>query len=278
VISNTPPHDVDRVTVRHNLDMTWVRYVAIGDSFTEGLGDPYPRSPEHWRGWADRVAAGLADRTDGFTYANLAIRGRLLGQIIEEQLPQALALAPDLVSISGGGNDLLRPGADVDVLAERAEDAVRRLRSSGADVVVFTGVDPVGSPVIRRVRGRVAVYNEHIRAIAARHGAYVVDQWAMAVLRDWRMWSADRLHMSPEGHRRVALAALETLGVPAGGDWREELPPLPELGPGARRLADLRWAGGFLVPWVGRRLRGRSSGDGVTAKRAALAPVTCPAE
>jgi lysophospholipase L1-like esterase len=254
--------------------MSWTRYVAIGDSFTEGLGDPDPRSPDGWRGWADRVAEELAARTEGFTYANLAIRGRLLGQIIEEQVPAALALAPDLVSISGGGNDLLRPGTDVDALADRAEDTVRRLRSAGADVVLFTGVDPVGSPVIRRTRGRVAIYNEHIRGIAARQGAYVVDQWAMTVLRDWRMWSTDRLHMSPAGHSRVALATLEALGVPTEGDWREELPPLPELSPGARRLSDLRWASGFLVPWVGRRLRGRSSGDHVVAKRVRLAPLT----
>jgi lysophospholipase L1-like esterase len=254
--------------------MTWKRYVAIGDSFTEGLGDPDPDAPGGWRGWADRVAGALAARTEGFTYANLAVRGRLLGQIIESQLPEAIALGPDLVSVSGGGNDLLRPGTDVDALAERAENAVRRLRETGADVVLFTGVDPVGSPVIRRTRGRVAVYNEHIRGIAARHGAYVVDQWAMTVLRDWRMWNADRLHMSPGGHRRVALATLEALGVPVEGDWREPLPPLPELSPGARRLADLRWAGGFLLPWVGRRLRGRSSGDDVIAKRIALAPLT----
>jgi lysophospholipase L1-like esterase len=258
--------------------MTWTRYVAMGDSFTEGLGDPYPNSPDAWRGWADRVAARLASRTEGFTYANLAIRGRLLEQIIEDQLPPALALKPDLVSVSGGGNDLLRPGTDVDGLALRTEDTVRLLRETGADVVLFTGVDPIGSPVIRRTRGRVAVYNEHIRGIAARHGAYVVDQWSMTVLRDWRMWSTDRLHMSPAGHRRVALAMLETLGVPAEGDWREELPPLPELSPGARRLANLRWAGGFLVPWVGRRLRGRSSGDGVVAKRADLAPLIKPEE
>jgi lysophospholipase L1-like esterase len=254
--------------------MTWTRYIALGDSFTEGLGDPDPRDPGSWRGWADRVAARLAVHTDGFTYANLAIRGRLLDQIIEEQLPPALALGPDLVSLSGGGNDLLRPGTDVDALADRAEQAVRRLRAAGADVLLFTGVDPVGSPVIRRTRGRVAVFNEHIRGIAARHGAYVVDQWAMSVLRDWRMWSVDRLHMSPAGHRRVALATLEALGVPVEEDWREELPPLPELSPGARRLADLRWAGGFLVPWVGRRLRGRSSGDHVIAKRATLSPLT----
>jgi lysophospholipase L1-like esterase len=247
--------------------MVWKRYVAIGDSFTEGLGDPDPGSPGGLRGWADRVAEHLAAEQDGLGYANLAIRGRLLGQIIEEQVPRALDLSPDLVSVSGGGNDLLRPGTDVDALAAELDDAVLRLRGGGADVILFTGVDPVDSPVIRRTRGRVAIYNEHIRAIAARRGAFVVDQWAMTILRDWRMWSPDRLHMSPEGHRRVALAVLEALDVPAPADWREPLRPLPSLNRGARLLRDSRWAREYLGPWVGRRLRGESSGDRVTAKR-----------
>ncbi|MFD0683115.1 SGNH/GDSL hydrolase family protein [Actinomadura fibrosa] len=252
--------------------MLWTRYVAIGDSFTEGVGDPAPGGG--WRGWADRAAEALAARAAGFGYANLAVRGRLLGRIIDEQLPAALELRPDLVSVSGGGNDLLRPGTDVDELAARMDAAVAALRGTGADVVLFTGVDPAGSPVIRRTRGRVAVFNEQLRAIAARRGAFVVDQWSMDVLRDWRAWAEDRLHMSPEGHRRVALAMLEALGVPDVGDWREPpLEPLPELSRGARLLSDTRWARAYLAPWIGRRLRGRSSGDLVTAKRPVLAPL-----
>ena len=250
--------------------MVWKRYVAIGDSFSEGLGDP---GPAGWRGWADRVAERLGG-DPAFGYANLAIRGRLLGQIIADQVPAALALGPDLVSMSGGGNDLLRPGTDVDALAEQLDGAVAELRAAGADVVLFTGVDPVDSPIIRRTRGRVAIFNENLRAVAARRGAFVVDQWAMHVLRDWRCWSSDRLHMSPEGHRRVALAMLEALDVSSGADWREPLPPLPPLGRGAQLLRDGQWAKEYLGPWIGRRLRGESSGDSVTAKRPVPGPMT----
>ncbi|MGI5167596.1 SGNH/GDSL hydrolase family protein [Spirillospora sp. CA-253888] len=251
--------------------MAWTRYVAIGDSFTEGIGDAYPDGSP--RGWADRAAEALAAREPGFTYANLAIRGKLLDQIIDEQLPAALALGPDLVSISGGGNDLLRPATRVEDLGARMDAAVARIRATGADVVLFTGVDPAESAVIRRTRGRVAAYNGQLRDIAERHGAHLVDQWSMDILRDWRMWGIDRLHMSPAGHRRVALAMLESLGVPDVEDWREpKLQPLPELSRGARLLFDLRWARGYLAPWVGRRLRGRSSGDQITAKRPTLAP------
>ncbi|HEY7489304.1 MAG TPA: SGNH/GDSL hydrolase family protein [Streptosporangiaceae bacterium] len=254
--------------------MSWTRYVAIGDSFTEGLGDPDPGHPGGWRGWADRVAEALAPHSDGFTYANLAVRGRLLGQIVDEQLPEAVALGPDLVSVSGGGNDLLRPGGDPDALGGVLDDAVGRLRASGADVILFTGMDPIDTPVIRRLRGRVAAFNEHIRTIADRHAAFIVDQWTMPILRDWRMWCPDRLHMSPAGHRRVALAVLEALGQPVvDATWRAPLPPLPELSRGARVLRETRWARTYFAPWVVRRLRGVSSGDHITAKRPGLAPM-----
>jgi lysophospholipase L1-like esterase len=258
----------------HNADMSWTRYVALGDSFTEGLGDPDPVAPGGWRGWADRVAETLAQRSDDFSYANLAVRGRLLGRIVGEQLPAALTLRPDLVSMSGGGNDLLRPGADVDALGALLDEAVGRLRDDGIDVILFTGVDPLDSPVIRRLRSRISAYNEHVRTIGSSRGTYVVDLWTMQILRDWRMWAADRLHMSAAGHRRVALAVLETLGLPVETEtpWREPLPPLPELRYSARLLRDMRWARAHLAPWVIRRLRGQSSGDQLTAKRPGLTP------
>src|SRR5918911_1267525 len=115
------------------LSMPFHRYVALGDSFTEGVGDPDPARPNGLRGWADRVAEVLAGRADAdFGYANLAIRGRKLPAIIEEQVEPALALRPDLVTIHGGGNDVLRPRVDLDALAQRYDDAVGRLIGSGA--------------------------------------------------------------------------------------------------------------------------------------------------
>jgi lysophospholipase L1-like esterase len=258
--------------------MSWTRFVAIGDSFTEGLGDPDPLNPGAWRGWADRVAEALARHTADdadLTYANLAIRGKLLGEIVAEQLPEGLTLRPDLVAISGGGNDLLRPGVAVDAIGELLDEAVARLRDDAIEVIMFTGADPVESPVIRRLRGRIAAYNEYVHSIAAARGAHVVDLWSMPILCDWRMWGADRLHMSPAGHRRVALAVLETLGLPVDETtWRAPLPPLPELRRSARLLREMRWARSYFAPWVMRRLRGQSSGDDLTAKRPALTPLS----
>jgi lysophospholipase L1-like esterase len=248
------------------------RLVSLGDSFTEGVGDDDPAAPNGVRGWADRVAEQLAAREPDFRYANLAIRGKLLGQVLAEQLEPALAMAPDLVTLYAGGNDLMRPKVDIDGLMAGYETAVGGWRAPGARLVLFTGVDGVEDALFRKIRGRVAIYNEHVRGIAARHGALLVDMWAMRQLRDRRLWAPDRLHLNPLGHAEVAIAALAVLGVdhPLAAT---ELGPRDVLSPAQRRAQNLRWAQEHALPWVRRRLRGESSGDTLTAKRPALAPV-----
>ena len=249
----------------------YTSYVAIGDSFTEGLDDPDPAGG--YRGWADRLAGHLAIAAPDLRYANLAVRGKLLRQIVTEQVPRAVELRPDLVAFSGGGNDILRPGSDPDALARISDAAVRRLRSAGAEVLMFTGFDTRDVPVLRRIRGKAATYTMHLRGIADAHGCRIVDLWSMRTLLDPRAWSVDRLHLSPEGHRRVALAAAEALGVPVDGDWRDPWPPAPRTAWLAARRSDLHWARTYLLPWIQRRLTGRSSGDHVTAKRPDLLPL-----
>jgi lysophospholipase L1-like esterase len=260
-------------------------FVAIGDSFTEGLNDAVPGGG--FRGWADRLAGLLAAQYQGLRYANLAVRGKLLRQIVAEQVPAAAAMAPGLVSIAGGGNDILRPGADPDSLAELFDVAVARLRAEGSQVLMFTGFDPVGIPVLRMLRGRIGTYNMHLRAIADTRDCYLVDLWSMRFLRSPSAWSADRLHLTAESHQRVALRACEVLGVPVTEDWRAPLAadPAPTVAAAAAvtraawlaaRREDVRWAKEYLAPWVNRRLRGTSSGDGRSAKRPALEPVPPP--
>ncbi|MFB2556118.1 SGNH/GDSL hydrolase family protein [Herbiconiux liangxiaofengii] len=251
----------------------WRRYVALGDSFTEGIGDPEPLSPGGHRGWADRVAETLADTTDGdFAYANLAIRGRLLDQILAEQVEPALELKPDLITISAGGNDVIRPRTDPDSLAARMEVGVRRLRESGATVVIFTGVDTRFTPVFRGIRGKVAIYNENLRVIADRYECVVADQWGLKEIQDTRLWSPDRLHLNPQGHHEVARMVLRSLNV--DNDLQPGSPePLPASTWRQARSEDLVWARVHLVPWVIRRITHRSSGDNITAKRPSPEPV-----
>ncbi|MDO8106647.1 SGNH/GDSL hydrolase family protein [Isoptericola sp. b441] len=266
----------------------WRRYVALGDSFTEGLWDvPGGHPPRRTstvdptlpvRGWADLLADHLADRArpDGepVRYANLAIRGRLMRPIVDEQLPVALGLEPDLVSIIGGGNDLLRPSGDPDDLAALLEDAVARARAVGADVLLATGMDTRYSPVVRRTRPRTGIFNAHIWSIARRHGAHVLDVWGMRSLMDWRMWAPDRIHLTSEGHRRVAQGALVALGLePDDERWDDPLAPLPEPPAVQRWRTDAAWLRDHAYPWATRRLRQTSSGDTRHAKRPELVTV-----
>ncbi len=244
----------------------WSRYVAIGDSFTEGIGDPEPQSAGGHRGWADRVAEQLAARTDDFAYANLAIRGRLLKEIADQQVEPALALRPDLITVSAGGNDIIRPGTDPDEVADRFDTMIGRLRQDGATVLMFNGPDIGMTPVLRRVRGKVAIYNENLRAVAAKHDALVADMWKLRELRDPQMWDRDRLHFSPLGHHTIAIMTLEALGV--DHDLAARAPePLPRRSWRQARADDMGWAREYLVPWVVRRIRHQSSGDLITPKR-----------
>ncbi|GAA4669344.1 SGNH/GDSL hydrolase family protein [Streptomyces youssoufiensis] len=248
-------------------------YAAVGDSFTEGVGDPGPDGA--FIGWADRLAVLLSDQRaeHDFRYANLAVRGRLLDQIAEEQVPRVLELGPELVSFCAGGNDILRPGSDPDDVASRYEAAVAKLASSVGTVLVCTGFDTRDVPVLRHLRGKIATYTAHVRAIADRYDCPVLDLWSLRSVQDRRAWSDDRLHLSPDGHTRVALRAAQVLGLEVCADPDQPWPPLAQRPAAAVRRDNIHWAREHLVPWIGRRLRGESSGDHVEPKRPDLLPL-----
>ncbi|WP_035776261.1 SGNH/GDSL hydrolase family protein [Arthrobacter sp. H5] len=241
------------------------RYVALGDSFTEGVGDWDPSSPNGVRGWADRVAQQLILAEPSWGYANLAIRGRKLRQIMAEQVDGALKLEPTLVTIYAGANDILRPRIDIDALMAEYDAGIAKLVASGAAVVMFTGFDSSGSAVFGRTRGRTAIYNELVREIADRHGADIVDYWRLREFQNWDYWDTDRLHMASSGHTLMAIRVLEVLKSSHSIDL-PELETRPALSRLNQLRADAKWARDYLTPWVGRRLRGISSGDTITAK------------
>ena len=256
-------------------------FVAMGDSFTEGLEDDVGPTGRH-TGWADRVAAALATQSGRVSYANLAVRGRLLDQVVAEQLPIALGLAPDLATFHAGPNDVLRPRADIAAILGRYDAAVGRLRAAGIRVALFTVIERAGGTgrTAGRLARRFAAFNQGVWATAQRHDCLVVDVGAVPALQDRRLFHEDRLHLTPEGHSRVAAALLEQLGVTderlLGGPrgwWRAPLPAGPVTGRRADLTADVRWVRRYLAPWVLRRLRRVSSGDGLTAKHAQLVDV-----
>lgn len=242
------------------------RFVAIGDSFTEGLEDDCGGDGRHI-GWADRVARRLAEGRPDFEYANLAIRGRMLNPILAEQLPAAVAMEPDLITIAGGVNDVLRPRWDLSGMLSEWDEGLRSARSGGARVIIVTFGQPSGrSRALGSIEARLRTYREGLLALARQHGCDVVDFWFASVFDDPRFWAADRLHLNSVGHERVSHAVLEYLGFDVP-DW---LAPLPAEDPAsalARARGDAVWIGSHLAPWIGRRLIGRSSGDGITAKR-----------
>ena len=269
--------------------MTTTRLVCLGDSFTEGMCDDL-RPDGHHVGWSDRVAHALAAdaaaRGETVAYANLAVRGKLLDGVVSEQVPVALALDPTIVTFHAGPNDVLRRGTDLPDLFRRYDEAVGRVAAGGTTVLLFTSIGRAGGSgrVAQLLADRFARFNDNVRETAARHSAHVVDLEPVDVLTDRRLWHTDRLHLNAGGHRRVAAATLEVLGVDdaalLGGEpgwWREALPPSPPTSRRADLAADARWVREHLIPWVGRRLRGVSSGDGREPKDTALRVVVADA-
>ncbi|WGD38639.1 SGNH/GDSL hydrolase family protein [Lysinibacter sp. HNR] len=243
--------------------MQEIKYVALGDSFTEGVGDEL--SNGYVRGWADLVAEGFAQASsEAVYYANLAIRGKLLRVIIDEQLDRALALSPTLVTFNGGGNDMLRPRTHAAELIALFQTVIERVSESGAQLVLLSGGNPTrGLPLGGSIERKGDLLNNEVRRIAAKNAIPFVDNWTDHELSAAQYWSPDRLHLNSVGHHRVASRVLQALHYPAPSDWqvRAERPnPRPGFRENAVYYRD------HVVPWVQRRLTGKSSGDGRQAK------------
>jgi lysophospholipase L1-like esterase len=244
--------------------------VAVGDSFTEGMSDLLPDGS--YRGWADLLAGRMAAVTPGFRYANLAVRGKLIQQIVDEQVDVAAAMQADVITLVGGLNDTLRPKCDMVRVRDLLTEAVERLAPACKQLVLMRSPTRQG-PVQARFRSRMEELFTVVDELAARHGAVVVDLYGAPALSDQRLWDVDRLHLTAEGHRRVAEAVWQTLGYdPEDTEWRTPIPATVPPRWVARRIADARFARQHLLPWIGRRLTGRSSGDGLPPKRPDLLP------
>lgn len=250
------------------------RFVAIGDSQTEGVGDPTgPDGVE--RGWADRFAERLASQQGGLLYANLAVRGKLLAQIDEDQTDLALSMKPDLISLVGGLNDVLRPGCDIDLILARMDVMQERLAGSGATVITINYPDPaLMMPLGRFLTDTMAEFNRGLERIAERHGTLLLDISGSTEVSDPDHWCPDRLHLNSAGHQVLADGMYSLIEpLPEGESWLNQLPVRPKPALREQLVAEARWAGAFLAPWIYRRLAGKSSGDGRLAKRPELTPV-----
>jgi lysophospholipase L1-like esterase len=250
----------------------FTRFVALGDSITEGWCDPVLGDGEPWFGWADRLALEIdrAQRAAGaprLEFANLAVRGRRVRHVVADQIPAALAMRADLVSVLVGGNDLSALRPDPDALAAELETGIAQLAASGATVLLATAYDPGFSPYLRMLRGRAAAFSAHVHAIAARHDCLVLDLWTSPGLADRERWSEDRLHPSTRGHLALVDAACGALDLPA---------PAVAEAPAIQRLPTAVWFRRHALPWIVRRVRQVSSGDGRGPKQPHPTPVTVP--
>lgn len=252
------------------------RYVALGDSFTEGIGDPHPARPNGLRGWADRVAEVLGQHNPHMRYANLAVRGRTMDEILTEQIQTAVMLEPDIVTVYAGMNDLMLVRNNIDAMMARYADALKTLQQAGAVVLTFTAADLGTVPLFRRLRGRAAIYNELLRTVVDDLGVQLVDFWRFNEFRDPRLWAGDRVHLSPLGHERMAAKVLDTLTVPHSLTSRSAA-VLTSSPPVHTWWQNLRWATAFAAPWVARRLRRVTPGAGIEPKLPGLVEILQPA-
>lgn len=249
------------------------RYVAIGDSQTEGLWDG--DDSVGLIGFADRLATLIDTHYPGLAYANLAVRGRRILDLLVDQLPQALAMRPDLITVCIGMNDVTRPGPYFDRALADLDTLHTRLARSGATVVTTTFPD-LGQllPVGRVLTARVERINDEIRSAAERHGFRLVDLYDAPSMADPETWSPDRIHGSTEGHILFAAAAAEALDLPGSNhDWAQADGGSRRPSLRARAHSQVLWTHNMFMPWLWRHVRGRSAGDGRIPKRPRLEAV-----
>ncbi len=231
------------------------RYVAIGDSSTEGIDDP-DRSGGY-RGWSRRLAQRIADVQGSLGYANFGVRGRTTRQILRQQLAPALALRPDLATVFSGTNDVVGGRFDGVAVSHDMEEMQRALIAGGATVLTFTLPDltPV-MPLARLIAPRIRALNEALRGAAARTGTILLDFADSPVGSDPRIWGADRIHANVIGHARIADALAHAIGLPGADDsWRRPLPPLAPKSRWEWLADEMNWTRRYLLPWIGRGLR-----------------------
>jgi lysophospholipase L1-like esterase len=249
------------------------QFIALGDSLTEGLSDKYPDGS--YRGWADRVADEMSKHQQDFRYANLAVRGKLIEQVVEDQLQVALPWmqgSQTLVTFHAGANNVLRPKFEPNQVFETYASAVAQIADTGSKILLFT-VREVSDPQTKTQHywnQRFEPFNENVKRVAAEFGATVMDANSREVFGDPRMLASDRLHLSTEGHRRVAAAVLRAIDLPHDADWQDPMSPYKPAPAPVRAVGSVAWGIAFLVPWAIRRITRKSSGDGRVAKHGEL--------
>lgn len=249
--------------------MKFTRYIALGDSMTEGMTDAVVNGK--FRGWADRIADVMAQENPQFTYANLAVRGKLIQQVIDDQLPQIEKYVEGkqtLVSFHAGANDVIRPNYNPAVTLPLYIEAAKKVAATGCTLMLFTVMEkPTSEGRTGKIwESRFHEFNKIVRHTAEVTGAVLIDWNVAPFLSDIRFLAVDRLHLNAEGHYRVSQGVLEKLGLPFDSEWKIPLPPAEPISFTKKFASNARWIITFVIPWIWRRARGKSSGDGRSCK------------
>ena len=242
-------------------------YVALGDSLTEGLGDFDFEVSRFGCGWADRLAELFArvafESGENFDYANLALRGSSLYEILTAQLEDALKLQPDLVTIFAGSNDFMRANKAHPEMRALLRGAIERLHHAGAHVLLVNTVNPVHLRFFQPLSHKAKAMTELINSVGAEYQVPVLDLFEMNEFSKLEFWCEDMVHFSGHGHIRIANRAAQMLGLDQGF---EEIDLDQMERPDRRPLAVMKWIIQHVVPYLVRRVRRRSSGDGLEPK------------
>jgi lysophospholipase L1-like esterase len=232
-----------------------MRFAALGDSVTLGMGDPMPHGG--WRGWAALLADSLGP-PDLVELTNLARSGALIRDVAGDQLPRALSMRPALASVLAGINDTLRGKFDLTEITADLDEIITALQRAGALVLTASLPDPglmlrIPQSVRRPLARRAHAINSVLGQLAARYGVIHVDLAAHPVLYDKRMWGVDRLHPSERGHR--LLARLFATGLMEHGVSALALPDPEPSNPPPTAWAQAHWMATKGTGWLIRRSR-----------------------
>lgn len=230
-----------------------VRFAALGDSLTAGVGDPVAGGR---RGWAALLAGAMGGTGTSVVFRNLAVSGALSKDVAEVQAPAALVFEPDVASVVVGVNDTLRRTFDITDVARRLDGVTSALAARGTVLLTACLPDPgamfgLPAPLARPLARRQRAVNAVVHALCDRYDTVHLHAADAAWVADRAMWSADRLHPGERGHRMLARRFHELLAARGLADG-----PPPDAEPDQPHpttAASLLWLATAGTAWMARR-------------------------
>lgn len=191
----------------------WKRFVAIGDSFTEGIGDEVEGIT--LKSWVDHFVQLCVNDIE---YVNFAKRGLVTKEIRLQQLEKALTFKPDLVSLIAGANDVLKGRWNHQAYKNEMEFMIDKLSKTDADIIIanlpdFTVRLPFSSEKKQVIQEQLLEANDVIRSLSREYKLHHIDFWNHQLVNDNTLWSTDLIHPNSKGYVKVAELIFNSLPV-----------------------------------------------------------------